>query len=811
MGGRDTAPAWGSGGGGTDMEDLLRRLRHDSEIRSAEVEEQRSLVSRMERIVDTLQEGDDEEEPFLGPQISTLTDEAQLERDAERHELHVELKDDRKVKNLCGEIDRLIKQVTTEEQEQVKFLGRMSDLVGVLERFALGPEKAEAGEQCEIIGENIESMPTLAMRMAERQRRLAQKEKANEIADSLSEAVHLRLQYERRLQVMFNRAVVRVEILGPVGSQLHAHVPAGLSIVDGFENLNDHDGDHAVNAIVEGPIRLVNELLERVKVEVPPGQKLTIALRVVGLEGDPYISKSGRPPEDVHDKRNRMPVEPRLKDGLVLEAIRHWYMPGARWGNVQMLQTVPNVTASRRQQKMLHMCSVMPELETVIIRGPHILEMAARRRWSLMDHYERERWVHGDWGAELLDMLSNLVRHRDVLRESFYFYSTCRDETHSLPWSELIGLRFGGTYSLLKALEMVDNEEAAKRGLSVEEKEIKVLFLEVVFIAEQNQDSTVLPTFPFTKEACDQLLERWTMAYALTLGEYLLFLLLIALAVPNVSVLRAEQSAGASPARRFQHFLAHVAEKVELSMGLTSYRFLDQLPVLHVIGRQKAELRRMILKNYGGMNDMSWSVFQKVCADLGVSPRLSYGQIRDLFLAFLMQGAENLPELQAYLTCTDGGNENSEPQVSLDDVPRLLACIGVLPNMEEPDDHFIAKGVDQFFSRVALAATHSTDFDLVKQQQTKLDASDDVNGRRKSRRRTTKTSRSESSDSKQNAPSTLEPKVNWLGNGGDASRATGLVAKGSLAGLALDSDVGVDLAHVKEADLRSIRARHGWI
>ena len=28
-----------------------------------------------------------------------------------------------------------------------------------------------------------------------------------------------------------------------------------------------------------------------------------IVLRVVGLEGDPYISKSGKPPEDVHDKR----------------------------------------------------------------------------------------------------------------------------------------------------------------------------------------------------------------------------------------------------------------------------------------------------------------------------------------------------------------------------------------------------------------------------------------------------------------------------------------------------------------------------
>ena len=44
-------------------------------------------------------------------------------------------------------------------------------------------------------------MPTLAMRMAERQRRLAQKEAAKENKDSLTEAVHMRLQYERRLQV----------------------------------------------------------------------------------------------------------------------------------------------------------------------------------------------------------------------------------------------------------------------------------------------------------------------------------------------------------------------------------------------------------------------------------------------------------------------------------------------------------------------------------------------------------------------------------------------------------------------------------
>ena len=36
---------------------------------------------------------------------------------------------------------------------------------------------------------------------------------------------------------------------------------------------------------------------------------------------------------------------------------------------------------------------------------------------------------------------------------------------------------------------------------------------------------------------------------------------------------------------------AEVSEKAGLSMGLTSYRFLDQLPVLHVIGQRKAEIR----------------------------------------------------------------------------------------------------------------------------------------------------------------------------------------------------------------------------
>lgn len=260
-------------------------------------------------------------------------------------------------------------------------------------------------------------------------------------------------------------------------------------------------------------------------------------------------------------------------------------------------------------------------------------------------------------------------------------------------------------------------------------------------------------------------------------------------------------------------------------MGLTSYRFLDQLPVLHVIGRRQAELRAMILKNYGGMNDMSWPIFQKICEDLHVSKKLTYGQIRDLFLAFLMQGAENLPELQRYLTWYDAtppdaktepddGREHPQPQIPLDDVPRLLACIGVLPNMEEPDDNFIAKGVDQFYTRVALAKTHSTDLDLAKQQSQNPVDDGGVRGgaRRKSRRSTVRKTVLDSADSKQNvATSTLEPKVNWLGKDGDATRASGLVSKGSLAGLALDSDVGVDLARVKEADLRAIRARHGWI
>jgi len=649
------------------------------------------------------------------------------------------------------------------------------------------------------------------------------------VADSLSEAVHLRLQYERRLQVMFHRAVVRVEIHGPVGSVLRAHIPAGLVMVDGFDDADDEDDDdmprkdREVNAVCEGPIRLVNELLTRIKVEVPEGHKLGIVLRVVGLEGDPYISKSGKPPEDVHDKRRGTQTEPRLKDGHILEAIRHWYIPGAKWGNVQMLQVVPNVTAARRQQKMLHMCSVMPELETLVIRGPYVLELAARRRWALMDNYERERWVHGDWGAELLDILASLVKHRDVLRESFYVYSTCREATHSLPFSELMGLRFGGAYDLLLALEMVENEDAKKKGLSIEETDIKVLFLEIIFIAEQNNTSTDLPKFPFARAQCEKLLERWTMEYSLSLGEYLLFLLLVGLAVPNVSVLRAEASAGASPARRFQQFLLHVSEKAGLSMGLTSYRFLDQLPVLHVIGQRKAEIRALVLKKYGGMNDLSWSVFQRICADLGVSRPLSYGQIRDLFLAFLMQGAENLPELQAYLAwydgerpndpSTDGGNDERLPQVPLDEVPRLLACIGVLPNMEEPDDRDIAKGVDQFYTRVCLSETHSTDWDLAKQRNSEKPGSfeDAARGRRKNRKKSGMSSTASIDSRPNDTGSSLADKVNWLGKGGDGARAAGLVSKGSLAGLALDFDAGVDLGRVKEQDQRAIRVRHGWI
>ena len=44
---------------------------------------------------------------------------------------------------------------------------------------------------------------------------------------------------------------------------------------------------------------------------------------------------------------------------------------------------------------------------------------------------------------------------------------------------------------MLLALEMVENEDAKKKGLSIEETDIKVLFLEIIFIAEQN--NTVLP------------------------------------------------------------------------------------------------------------------------------------------------------------------------------------------------------------------------------------------------------------------------------------------------------------------------------
>merc|ERR1719265_1647222 len=212
---------------------------------------------------------------------------------------------------------------------------------------------------------------------------------------------------------------------------------------------------------------------------------------------------------------------------------------------------------------------------------------------------ERQLWLNGDWGAELLATLDVFARHRDSLREVFYVYGTSRQETHTLPWSQLLGLRFGGTYSLFNGVHVVDDAHAKKKGLNLNEVDLKYFFLEVIFVAEQKHSETKLPQFPFTKDKCNKLLERWTTAYALNLGEFLLLLMLISLSVPHISELRAENAPGASPSRRMNDFVLYVLEKCELSMGLTACGFLNQFPVISVLERRKAETRAMLLTRYG--------------------------------------------------------------------------------------------------------------------------------------------------------------------------------------------------------------------
>merc|ERR1712224_1083779 len=56
---------------------------------------------------------------------------------------------------------------------------------------------------------------------------------------------------------------------------------------------------------------------------------------------------------------------------------------------------------------------------------------------------------------------------------------------------------------------------------------------------------------------------------------------------------------------------------------------------------------------------------------------------------------------------------------------------------EEPDDRDIAKGVDQFYTRVCLSEPHSTDWDLAKQRNSERPGSfeDAARGRRKNRKK----------------------------------------------------------------------------
>ena len=51
-----------------------------------------------------------------------------------------------------------------------------------------------------------------------------------------------------------------------------------------------------------------------------------------------------------------------------------------------------------------------------------------------------------------------------------------------------------------------------------------------------------LPQFPFTKQQCDQMIERWTTPYCLNGGETLLLIMLCALGVPGA--FDAQKSAG---------------------------------------------------------------------------------------------------------------------------------------------------------------------------------------------------------------------------------------------------------------------------
>merc|ERR1719487_1488236 len=469
--------------------------------------------------------------------------------------------------------------------------------------------------------------------------------------------------------------------------------PEGLACAEGFEGLQQEFMARQ-SATTEGPVRAVNDFLSGLVLEAPVGQaaEVGVHLEVVGIEGDPYVPKGHEDPPDPGAKKD-LNTPGALPPGAILESIRRWYAPAERRGLMpQMTKAVPPVEAMRRQEKLVQLCSVMPELYTVLKLGPAIVELAARWRYPSMNLQEQTRWVHGDWGREVLTIVSLFAQHRDALREMQYVYSLERDETHTIPWSELLGVRFGAVLQLLSSIPdlVLDDEQAVKRK-KMDEADVKQLFLMVIFVAETRHSDINLPQFPFTKHQCDQMLERWTTAYSLNGGEMLLLITLCALGVPGAL---DAQKASASPSRRVRIFLLQLLQRSARSAGLTATFFLDQLPILSVIHRRQLEVEKMLVNRYGGMVDLSFSTFQKALADLGQSRRITYGQVRDIFMAFIMRLPGALPELQSLLANTGQGLEQPEPMVPLKDAAALFAVIGILNHMEEPSDESIALGLD---------------------------------------------------------------------------------------------------------------------
>merc|ERR1719456_1482368 len=114
-------------------------------------------------------------------------------------------------------------------------------------------------------------------------------------------------------------------------------------------------------------------------------------MSVVGVEGDPYVPKGHEDPHDPSAKKD-LSTPQTLAPNAIMESIRRWYAPAERRGLMpQMTKAVPPVEAMRRQEKLVQLCSVMPELYTVLKLGPAIIELASRWRYQSMDLQEQTR------------------------------------------------------------------------------------------------------------------------------------------------------------------------------------------------------------------------------------------------------------------------------------------------------------------------------------------------------------------------------------------------------------------------------------